>query len=198
MRFHFTAMLFHTLWEGWDFPPPLVGQHGLIQQLQPERALSPLLSQRDMGVAAAGQERAAPRTLRRRRRRRHKLSSIPSPLQILERLNKMCGVGEQMRKKQQRLLKNMDAHKVMLDLLQIPYDKVTRRPTQFMLGWYHSPRGQPQLPRCRFRSSAPTCSFKSTSIAPRSLTSPLLVALGIKPRALLTQSKHSLPEPHNP
>lgn len=48
-----------------------------------------------------------------------------SPLQILERLNKMCGVGEQMRKKQQRLLKNMDAHKVMLDLLQIPYDKVT-------------------------------------------------------------------------
>lgn len=37
----------------------------------------------------------------------------------------MCGVGEQMRKKQQRLLKNMDAHKVMLDLLQIPYDKVT-------------------------------------------------------------------------
>uniref|UniRef100_A0A663F5Z4 Inositol 1,4,5-trisphosphate receptor n=1 Tax=Aquila chrysaetos chrysaetos TaxID=223781 RepID=A0A663F5Z4_AQUCH len=30
---------------------------------------------------------------------------------ILERLNKMCGVGEQVRKKQQRLLKNMDAHK---------------------------------------------------------------------------------------
>ncbi|XP_015671005.1 inositol 1,4,5-trisphosphate receptor type 3 [Protobothrops mucrosquamatus] len=42
---------------------------------------------------------------------------------ILERLNKMCGVGEQMRKKQQRLLKNLDAHKVMLDLLQIPYEK---------------------------------------------------------------------------
>ncbi|XP_075411596.1 inositol 1,4,5-trisphosphate-gated calcium channel ITPR3 [Tenrec ecaudatus] len=42
---------------------------------------------------------------------------------ILERLNKMCGVGEQMRKKQQRLLKNMDAHKVLLDLLQVPYDK---------------------------------------------------------------------------
>ncbi|XP_010724824.2 inositol 1,4,5-trisphosphate receptor type 3-like [Meleagris gallopavo] len=35
----------------------------------------------------------------------------------------MCGVGEQVRKKQQRLLKNMDAHKVMLDLLQIPYEK---------------------------------------------------------------------------
>lgn len=52
----------------------------------------------------------------------------PHPPQILERLNKMCGVGEQMRKKQQRLLKNMDAHKVMLDLLQIPYDKVTSHP----------------------------------------------------------------------
>ncbi|TFK03722.1 protein B4 [Platysternon megacephalum] len=43
--------------------------------------------------------------------------------EILERLNKMCGVGEQVRKKQQRLMKNMDAHKVMLDLLQIPYEK---------------------------------------------------------------------------
>nr|XP_014427115.1 inositol 1,4,5-trisphosphate receptor type 3 [Pelodiscus sinensis] len=42
---------------------------------------------------------------------------------ILERLNKMCGVGEQVRRKQQRLMKNMDAHKVMLDLLQIPYEK---------------------------------------------------------------------------
>lgn len=66
--------------------------------------------------------RETPRTLGRR----HELPSVLSPLQILERLNKMCGVGEQMRKKQQRLLKNMDAHKVMLDLLQIPYDKVTR------------------------------------------------------------------------
>lgn len=73
-------------------------------------------------MAATGQGRDGEGTLRRR----HKLPSIPSPLQILERLNKMCGVGEQMRKKQQRLLKNMDAHKVMLDLLQIPYDKVTR------------------------------------------------------------------------
>lgn len=44
----------------------------------------------------------------------------------------MCGVGEQMRKKQQRLLKNMDAHKVMLDLLQIPYDKVTWRPARLL------------------------------------------------------------------
>ncbi|XP_078276818.1 inositol 1,4,5-trisphosphate-gated calcium channel ITPR3 [Rhinoraja longicauda] len=43
--------------------------------------------------------------------------------EILERLNRMCGVGEQVRRKQQRLLKNMGAHKVMLDLLQVPYDK---------------------------------------------------------------------------
>ncbi|XP_028652407.1 inositol 1,4,5-trisphosphate receptor type 3 [Erpetoichthys calabaricus] len=39
--------------------------------------------------------------------------------EILERLNKMCGAG--VWKKQQRLLKNMGAHKVMMDLLQIPY-----------------------------------------------------------------------------
>lgn len=46
-----------------------------------------------------------------------------SPLQILERLNKMCSTG--VWKKQQRLLKNMGAHKVMLDLLQVSYDKVS-------------------------------------------------------------------------
>uniref|UniRef100_A0A8C9SUD7 Inositol 1,4,5-trisphosphate receptor n=1 Tax=Scleropages formosus TaxID=113540 RepID=A0A8C9SUD7_SCLFO len=42
-------------------------------------------------------------------------------LQILEGLNKMCSSGAW--KKQQRLLKNMGAHKVMLDLLQVSYDK---------------------------------------------------------------------------
>ncbi|XP_041439755.1 inositol 1,4,5-trisphosphate receptor type 3 isoform X2 [Xenopus laevis] len=42
---------------------------------------------------------------------------------ILETLNKMFNGPEQVRKKQQRLLKNMDAHKVMLDLLQVPYEK---------------------------------------------------------------------------
>uniref|UniRef100_G3N4V8 Inositol 1,4,5-trisphosphate receptor n=1 Tax=Gasterosteus aculeatus TaxID=69293 RepID=G3N4V8_GASAC len=40
--------------------------------------------------------------------------------EILERLNKMCSTG--VWKKQQRLLKNMGAHKVMLDLLQVSYD----------------------------------------------------------------------------
>uniref|UniRef100_A0A4W3GFZ5 Inositol 1,4,5-trisphosphate receptor n=1 Tax=Callorhinchus milii TaxID=7868 RepID=A0A4W3GFZ5_CALMI len=49
--------------------------------------------------------------------------SYQSVKEILERLNKMCGVGEQVRKKQQRLLKNMGTHKVMLDLLQVPYEK---------------------------------------------------------------------------
>ncbi|KAJ8257213.1 hypothetical protein GJAV_G00183130 [Gymnothorax javanicus] len=41
--------------------------------------------------------------------------------EILERLNRMCSSG--VWKKQQRLLKNMGAHKVMLDLLQVSYDK---------------------------------------------------------------------------
>uniref|UniRef100_A0A669CSE7 Inositol 1,4,5-trisphosphate receptor n=1 Tax=Oreochromis niloticus TaxID=8128 RepID=A0A669CSE7_ORENI len=41
--------------------------------------------------------------------------------EILERLHKMCSSG--VWKKQQRLLKNMGAHKVMLDLLQVSYDK---------------------------------------------------------------------------
>lgn len=139
MRFHFTAMLLSILWAGWDFRPSLVCQDGWIQQQPQQSAESPpssLQSQWDMGVAAAGQERDAEGTLRRRRR---ELPSVPSPLQILERLNKMCGVGEQMRKKQQRLLKNMDAHKVMLDLLQIPYDKVTRCPLH--------PPALPSLPR---------------------------------------------------
>lgn len=48
--------------------------------------------------------------------------NLLSDLQILERLNKMCSSG--VFKKQQRLLKNMGAHKVMLDLLQISYDRV--------------------------------------------------------------------------
>ncbi|XP_028308141.1 inositol 1,4,5-trisphosphate-gated calcium channel ITPR3 [Gouania willdenowi] len=41
--------------------------------------------------------------------------------EILQRLYKMCNTG--VWKKQQRLLKNMGAHKVMLDLLQVSYDR---------------------------------------------------------------------------
>ncbi|MCI4380792.1 hypothetical protein PGIGA_G00244100 [Pangasianodon gigas] len=45
--------------------------------------------------------------------------------EILERLNKMCNSG--VFKKQQRLLKNMGAHKVMLDLLQVSYDRSDKK-----------------------------------------------------------------------
>lgn len=60
----------------------------------------------------------------------------------------MCGVGEQMRKKQQRLLKNMDAHKVMLDLLQIPYDKVTLTSAQLHPEPRPSPNHSPPVLTC--------------------------------------------------
>ncbi|XP_069383557.1 inositol 1,4,5-trisphosphate-gated calcium channel ITPR3 isoform X2 [Paralichthys olivaceus] len=40
--------------------------------------------------------------------------------EILDRLHKMCS---ERKMKQQRLMKNMGAHKVMLDLLQVSYDK---------------------------------------------------------------------------
>lgn len=77
----------------------------------------------------------------------------------------MCGVGEQVRKKQQRLLKNMDAHKVMLDLLQIPYEKVG--------GWSLSAQGAagtPVLQRGRRGSTAP----RTPSLTSSGLCSPLL------------------------
>ena len=51
-------------------------------------------------------------------------------LQILSRLTKLCvqeipdGQRKKPRKHEQRLLRNMGAHTVVLELLQIPYDKV--------------------------------------------------------------------------
>lgn len=49
--------------------------------------------------------------------------------QILLRLSKLCvqeGLsGRKSRKQQQRLLRNMGAHAVVLELLQIPYEKVS-------------------------------------------------------------------------
>lgn len=49
--------------------------------------------------------------------------------QILLRLSKLCvqeGLsGRKSRKQQQRLLRNMGAHTVVLELLQIPYEKVS-------------------------------------------------------------------------
>ena len=44
--------------------------------------------------------------------------------QILLRLSKLCYPCKKSRVQQQRLLKNMGAHTVVLDLLQIPYEKV--------------------------------------------------------------------------
>lgn len=48
--------------------------------------------------------------------------------QILLRLSKLCvqegTSGKKSKKQQQRLLRNMGAHSVVLELLQIPYEKV--------------------------------------------------------------------------
>ncbi|XP_068133695.1 inositol 1,4,5-trisphosphate-gated calcium channel ITPR2 isoform X3 [Hyperolius riggenbachi] len=43
--------------------------------------------------------------------------------EILIRLSKLCSQSKKGRTQQQRLLKNMGAHSVVLDLLQIPYEK---------------------------------------------------------------------------
>ena len=45
--------------------------------------------------------------------------------QILLRLSKLCYPSKKSRVQQQRLLKNMGAHTVVLDLLQIPYETVS-------------------------------------------------------------------------
>lgn len=54
---------------------------------------------------------------------------LPALHQILLRLSKLCvqeGLsGRKSRKQQQRLLRNMGAHAVVLELLQIPYEKVS-------------------------------------------------------------------------
>lgn len=46
-------------------------------------------------------------------------------LKILIRLSKLCIQNKKSRIQHQRLLKNMGAHSVVLDLLQIPYEKVS-------------------------------------------------------------------------
>lgn len=61
----------------------------------------------------------------------HLTALIPIPVlhQILLRLSKLCvqeGLsGRKSKKQQQRLLRNMGAHAVVLELLQIPYEKVS-------------------------------------------------------------------------
>lgn len=59
---------------------------------------------------------------------------LTSSSQILIRLSKLCvqesASVRKSRKQQQRLLRNMGAHAVVLELLQIPYEKVRGACTQ--------------------------------------------------------------------
>uniref|UniRef100_A0A8C0EVI2 Inositol 1,4,5-trisphosphate receptor n=1 Tax=Bubo bubo TaxID=30461 RepID=A0A8C0EVI2_BUBBB len=59
-------------------------------------------------------------------------SSHSSPAPILIRLSKLCIQNKKCRNQQQRLLKNMGAHLVVLDLLQIPYEKSDEKMNEVM------------------------------------------------------------------
>ncbi|KAM9754184.1 inositol 1,4,5-trisphosphate-gated calcium channel ITPR2 isoform 2-T2 [Menidia menidia] len=52
--------------------------------------------------------------------------------EILQRLSKLCYPSKKSRVQQQRLLKNMGAHTVVLDLLQIPYEKSDEKMNEIM------------------------------------------------------------------
>nr|XP_019934105.1 PREDICTED: inositol 1,4,5-trisphosphate receptor type 2 [Paralichthys olivaceus] len=52
--------------------------------------------------------------------------------EILLRLSKLCFPSKKSRVQQQRLLKNMGAHTVVLDLLQIPYEKSDEKMNEIM------------------------------------------------------------------
>ncbi|KAM9815199.1 inositol 1,4,5-trisphosphate receptor type 2 isoform X1 [Syngnathus typhle] len=52
--------------------------------------------------------------------------------EILLRLSKLCYHGKKIRTQQQRLLKNMGAHTVVLDLLQIPFEKNDEKMNEIM------------------------------------------------------------------
>uniref|UniRef100_A0A673CXM9 Inositol 1,4,5-trisphosphate receptor n=1 Tax=Sphaeramia orbicularis TaxID=375764 RepID=A0A673CXM9_9TELE len=52
--------------------------------------------------------------------------------EILLRLSKLCYPSKKSRMQQQRLLKNMGAHTVVLDLLQIPYEKNDEKMNEIM------------------------------------------------------------------
>ncbi|XP_040201538.1 inositol 1,4,5-trisphosphate receptor type 2 isoform X3 [Rana temporaria] len=52
--------------------------------------------------------------------------------EILIRLSKLCSQSKKGRSQQQRLLKNMGAHSVVLDLLQIPYEKTDDKMNEIM------------------------------------------------------------------
>lgn len=65
---------------------------------------------------------------------------LNSPSQILLRLSRLCvqeGLsGRKSKKQQQRLLRNMGAHAVVLELLQIPYEKVSMVLNGFIFCFY--------------------------------------------------------------
>ena len=69
-----------------------------------------------------------------------------SSYQILIRLSKLCvqesASVRKSRKQQQRLLRNMGAHAVVLELLQIPYEKVGIAPSLQPDPTAAAPRGQ--------------------------------------------------------
>ncbi|XP_066561476.1 inositol 1,4,5-trisphosphate receptor type 2 isoform X1 [Amia ocellicauda] len=52
--------------------------------------------------------------------------------EILNRLSSLCYTSKKSRVQQQRLLKNMGAHTVVLDLLQIPYEKTDEKMNEIM------------------------------------------------------------------
>ncbi|XP_041852186.1 inositol 1,4,5-trisphosphate receptor type 2 [Melanotaenia boesemani] len=52
--------------------------------------------------------------------------------EILLRLSKLCHLSKKSRVQQQRLLKNMGAHTVVLDLLQIPFEKSDEKMNEIM------------------------------------------------------------------
>ncbi|KAB0385234.1 hypothetical protein FD755_000190, partial [Muntiacus reevesi] len=54
------------------------------------------------------------------------------PIEILIRLSKLCVQNKKCRNQHQRLLKNMGAHSVVLDLLQIPYEKNDEKMNEVM------------------------------------------------------------------
>uniref|UniRef100_A0A672P4Q1 Inositol 1,4,5-trisphosphate receptor n=1 Tax=Sinocyclocheilus grahami TaxID=75366 RepID=A0A672P4Q1_SINGR len=59
-------------------------------------------------------------------------ASILLNCSILLSLSKLCSPGKKIRVQQQRLLKNMGAHTVVLDLLQIPYEKGDEKMDEIM------------------------------------------------------------------
>uniref|UniRef100_A0A671LFF0 Inositol 1,4,5-trisphosphate receptor n=1 Tax=Sinocyclocheilus anshuiensis TaxID=1608454 RepID=A0A671LFF0_9TELE len=63
----------------------------------------------------------------------NKANNYKTVKEILLSLSKLCSPGKKIRVQQQRLLKNMGAHTVVLDLLQIPYEKGDEKMDEIMI-----------------------------------------------------------------